>query len=50
MNILWKKKMQDILNFFIIVTTKNEINEIPPKIIYALEIQAEFSFFRKAAK
>lgn len=42
--------MKDILKFIIIVTTKNEINEIPPKILYALGIQAEFSFFRKAAK
>lgn len=37
--------MKDILKFIIIVTTKNEINEIPPKILYALGIQAEFSFF-----
>lgn len=51
MNILWKKmKGIHVLKFIIIVTTKNEINEIPPKIIYALGIQAEFSFFRKAAK
>lgn len=42
--------MKGILKFIIIVTTKNEINEIPPKIIYALGIQAEFSFFRKEAK
>lgn len=41
--------MQDILKFIIIFTTKNEINEIPPNIIYALEILAEFSFFRKEA-